>query len=31
MAAETKQAESRVGEIRAMIDRKQIRAPFSAP
>ena len=29
MAAETKQAESRVGEIRAMIDRKQIRAPFS--
>lgn len=29
MAAETKQAEARVGEIRATIDRKQIRAPFS--
>ena len=29
MAAETKQAEARVGEIQATIDRKQIRAPFS--
>jgi len=29
MAAETKQAEARVGEIKATIDRKQIRAPFS--
>jgi membrane fusion protein (multidrug efflux system) len=29
VAAEAKQAEARVGEIRATIDRKQIRAPFS--
>lgn len=29
VAAEAKQAEARVGEIRASIDRKQIRAPFS--
>ncbi len=28
-AAEAKQAEARVGEIRAVIDRKQIRAPFA--
>ena len=28
MAAESKQAEARVGEIKATIDRKQIRAPF---
>jgi len=29
LSAEDKQAEARVGEIRATIDRKQIRAPFS--
>jgi membrane fusion protein (multidrug efflux system) len=29
LAAEAKQAEARVGEIRATIDRKQIRAPFA--
>jgi membrane fusion protein (multidrug efflux system) len=29
VAAEAKQAEARVGEIKATIDRKQIRAPFS--
>ncbi len=29
LAAETKQAEARVGEIRATIERKQVRAPFA--
>src|SRR5204863_3877074 len=29
VAAEARQAEARVGEIKATIDRKQIRAPFS--
>ena len=29
VSAEHKQAEARVGEIRATIERKQIRAPFS--